>query len=60
VTNQIPLLLAASVVIGAAIGALIGEKLHGNVSAKTLRQIYGVMVAIIAARVWMTLLGFAS
>jgi uncharacterized protein len=59
-TGQIPLLLASSVVIGAAIGAVIGEKLHGNISAKTLRQIYGVMVAVIAVRVWMTLLGFAT
>ena len=57
-TGQIPLLLASTVVIGAAIGVLLGEKLHGKISAKTLRQIYGVMVALIAARVWMTLLGF--
>lgn len=59
-TGQIPLLLASSVIIGAAIGALLGEKLHGNISAKTLRQIYGIMVAVIAARVWMSLLGFAT
>jgi uncharacterized protein len=59
-TGQIPLLLASSVVIGAASGALVGEKLHGNISAKTLRQIYGVMVAVIAVRVWMTLFGFAT
>jgi uncharacterized protein len=57
-TGQIPLLLASSVVAGAAIGALIGEKLHSRISTQTLRQIYGVMVAIIAARVWITLLGF--
>jgi uncharacterized protein len=59
-TGQIPLLLASSVVIGAAIGAVMGEKLHGEISAKTLRQIYGLMVAVIAVRVWMTLLGFAT
>lgn len=57
-TGQIPLLLASSVVIGAAIGAVVGEKLHSKISTQTLRQIYGVMVAVIAARVWMTLLGF--
>ena len=59
-TGQIPLLLASSVVIGAAIGAVIGEKLHSKISAQSLRQIYAAMVAIIAARVWMTLLGFAT
>jgi uncharacterized membrane protein YfcA len=57
-TGQIPLLLASSVVIGAAIGAVVGEKLHSKISTQTLRQIYGIMVAVIAARVWMTLLGF--
>jgi uncharacterized protein len=57
-TGQIPVLLASSVVIGAAIGAVVGEKLHSKVPIKTLRQIYGAMVALIAARVWMTLLGF--
>jgi uncharacterized protein len=59
-TGQIPPLLASSVIIGAAIGAVIGEKLHSKISAQTLRQIYALMVAIIAARVWMTLLGFAA
>ena len=57
-TGQIPLLLASSVVIGAAIGAVVGEKLHSKISTQTLRQIYGIMGAVIAARVWMTLLGF--
>ena len=56
-TGQIPLLLASSVVIGAAIGAVLGEKLHSKLPNKTLRQIYAVMVALIAVRVWMTLLG---
>jgi uncharacterized protein len=57
-TGQIPLLLASGVIIGAAVGAFLGEKLHSKISTQTLRQIYGVMVALIAARVWMTLLGF--
>ena len=57
-TGQIPLLLASSVVIGAAIGAFLGEKLHSKISTQTLRQIYGLLVALITARVWMTLLGF--
>ena len=57
-TGQIPLLLASTVVIGGAIGAVIGEKLHSKISTQALRQIYGVMVALIAARVWMSLLGF--
>jgi len=58
VTGQIPLLLASSVVIGAALGALVGEKLHGKLPAQALRKIYALMVALIAARVWMTILGF--
>ena len=57
-TGQIPLLLASTVIVGAAIGAVIGEKLHSRISSRTLRQIYGIVVALIAARVWITLLGF--
>jgi len=37
---------------------VIGEKLHSRISSRTLRQIYGIVVALIAARVWITLLGF--
>ncbi|MEX0806621.1 MAG: sulfite exporter TauE/SafE family protein [Candidatus Binatia bacterium] len=58
ITGQIPLMLATSVVVGAAAGALVGEKIHRQVSAQTLRQIYAVMVWLIAIRVWITIVGF--
>jgi uncharacterized protein len=58
-TGQIPFVPASSVIAGAAIGALMGEKLHSKLPTQTLRQIYAVIVALIAVRVWMTLLGVA-
>ena len=57
VTGQIPLAMAAAVVAGAALGALGGEKIHGKVSAQSLRNIYAAMVGLIALRVWLTILG---
>jgi uncharacterized membrane protein YfcA len=57
ITGQIPFVLAGTVVIGAAGGALIGEKLHGKLSPQTLRQIYAGLVGLIALRVWMSILG---
>lgn len=53
-TGQIPLAMAAAVVLGAALGALGGEKVHSKVSAKNLRLIYASMVGVIALRVWLT------
>ena len=58
VTGQIPLLLASVVVCGSTIGVLVGEAVHGHVSTKVLRFIYAAMVALIAVRVWLTILGF--
>lgn len=54
-TGQIPLLLSGVVVAGAAAGALLGEKIHRLVPAPTLRAIYALLVALIAARVWLTI-----
>jgi uncharacterized membrane protein YfcA len=54
-TGQIPLLLSGLVVGGAAAGALLGEKIHRLVPARTLRAIYALLVALIALRVWMTI-----
>jgi uncharacterized membrane protein YfcA len=54
-TGQIPLLLSGLVVAGAAAGALLGEKIHRLVPARTLRGIYALLVALIAARVWLTI-----
>ena len=57
VTGQIPLLSATLVVAGATLGALAGERAHGHVSSLVLRRIYAGMVALIALRVWLTILG---
>lgn len=58
VTGQIPFLAAAVVICGGGIGALAGEIVHRRVPTKGLRIIYAVMVALIAVRVWLTILGF--
>ena len=60
VTGQIPIWTAVAVTIGAVIGALVGEKIHGRVSARMLRYIYAAMVGLIAARVWVTILGMEA
>ena len=58
VTGQIPFLGAALVVTGAMLGALAGERVHRRLSSVVLRRIYAAMVALIAIRVWLTILGF--
>lgn len=58
ISGQIPLLLAAGVVVGAAGGAMIGEKIHGKLSGQALRQLYALMVGLITVRVWLSILGF--
>jgi uncharacterized membrane protein YfcA len=60
VTGQIPLPATITVVIGATIGALAGERIHSRLSTDMLRQIYAVMVALIAIRIWATILGLGS
>jgi uncharacterized membrane protein YfcA len=54
-TGQIPFLVSIVVIGGAAVGALIGEKMHRRLSPKMLRSIYALLVALIAARVWLTI-----
>jgi uncharacterized membrane protein YfcA len=55
-TGQIPWLIATVVVIGASIGALVGERIHRRLPAPMLRSIYGAMVALIAVRIWLSIL----
>jgi uncharacterized protein len=57
VTGQMPLLIAAVVVCGSGVGALIGEKVHRRLSTRVLRFIYAAIVTLIAIRVWMTIFG---
>jgi uncharacterized protein len=59
-TGQIPVLTAAIVTMGAVLGALAGEKMHGRLSAQMLRYLYATMVGLIAARVWITILGIET
>jgi uncharacterized protein len=56
ITGQVPLFITVAVVLGAAIGALVGEKCHSKVSPQFLRHAYSVVVAIVALRIWLTLL----
>jgi len=57
VTGQIPAAAAMIVVIGAAFGAFAGEQLHRRLSIQILRIVYATMVALIALRIWLTILG---
>jgi uncharacterized protein len=57
-TGQIPWLVAIVVVIGAAIGALVGERIHRRLPIHILRYVYGVMVGLIAVRIWLSILDF--
>jgi uncharacterized membrane protein YfcA len=56
ITGQIPLLLAGTVVIGAALGALGGERVHRRLSSTVLRRLYAIMVSAIAIKVWLSIL----
>jgi hypothetical protein len=38
------------------LGAVAGERVHRRLSSGRLRQIYAAMVALIAVRVWLTIL----
>jgi uncharacterized membrane protein YfcA len=57
-SGQIPLVPAAAVVLGAAIGAWGGERIHSRMSPRAIRQVYAAMVGLIGVRVWLTVVGF--
>ncbi len=54
-TGQIPFLITLAVVLGAAAGALVGERAHRRVSSPVLRKIYAVLVSVIALTVWINI-----
>jgi len=56
VSGQVPLSLAAPVVVGASFGALGGEWSHRRVSPMTLRYVYAAVIGIIAVRIWISIL----
>jgi uncharacterized protein len=58
ITGQIPLLATAWVVAGATLGPVAGERVHRQLASVVLRRIYAVLVALIALRVWLTIVGF--
>jgi uncharacterized membrane protein YfcA len=55
-TGQIPFLMTLAVVIGAGLGALGGERIHGLVSPRVLRYVYAGVIGLVGIRVWLTLL----
>jgi uncharacterized membrane protein YfcA len=60
VTGQVPLVAAGLVVAGAMVGALAGERVHRRLSSQMLRRVYAILVALIAVRIWLTILGLDS
>jgi len=59
VTGQIPP-IAVAVIVGAAIGAIAGEKAHRRVSTQALRVVYAAMVLLITIRIWLTITGIVA
>jgi uncharacterized membrane protein YfcA len=56
ITGQVPFLMTVVVILGASLGAIIGEKSHSRASPKILRFAYAGVIAIVALRVWISLL----
>jgi uncharacterized membrane protein YfcA len=56
ITGQVPFLMTVVVVLGASLGAIIGEKSHSRASPQILRFAYAGVIAIVALRVWISLL----
>jgi uncharacterized membrane protein YfcA len=57
ITGQVPFLMALAVVGGAAVvGALIGERTHGQASPRVLRYVYAGVIGLVGIRIWITLL----
>jgi hypothetical protein len=44
------------VILGASLGAIVGEKSHSRASPQILRFAYAGVIAIVALRVWISLL----
>jgi len=56
ITGQIPFLMTIATLMGAGLGAVAGEKCHSLVSPRVLRFAYAGIVAIVALRIWTTIL----
>jgi uncharacterized membrane protein YfcA len=57
ITGQVPLLMTIAVLLGAGVGAFAGEKCHSRVSPAVLRYAYAGVIAVVALRIWSTILG---
>jgi uncharacterized membrane protein YfcA len=57
ITGQIPFLMTIAIIAGASLGAFVGERCHSQVSPKVLRYAYAGVVAVVALRIWTTILG---
>ena len=58
ITGQVPFLMTVAVVIGASVGAVLGEKMHSRASPQALRYAYCVVIGLVALRIWITILRF--
>lgn len=56
ITGQVPFVLTIAVMVGATLGALAGEKIHSRASPEILRYAYAGVIAMVALRVWISLL----
>jgi uncharacterized protein len=56
ISGQVPFLMTVAIVVGASIGAIAGEKSHSRVSPQALRYVYAGVIAVVALRIWLTLL----
>jgi uncharacterized membrane protein YfcA len=56
ITGQVPFLMTVIVILGASLGAILGERSHSQASPKILRFAYAGVIAIVAIRVWISLL----
>jgi uncharacterized membrane protein YfcA len=51
--------MAVAVIVGAALGAVAGERAHRHLSTQVLRIVYAAMVLLITVRIWLTIAGIA-
>lgn len=55
-TGQVPLTIAAIVVVGAIVGAQVGSWLSARTPPRVLRWLYGTLVSVIAIGLWWDIL----
>ena len=57
-SGQIPAVETLVVTVAAMIGALFGEKIHRFAPVNILRSAYAVLVAVVALRIWISILWY--